>query len=104
MSATITASGFSKNLQASKRLGRSRKRADTVVKVLCYAATAIGLLLLASILATLLVRGFGGIGLSVFTENTKAPGSNGGVLNANVGRPIQTRRRGAIGPPRGPVG
>jgi phosphate transport system permease protein len=101
MSATITASGFSKNLQASKRLGRSRKRADTVVKVLCYAATAIGLLLLASILATLLVRGFGGIGLSVFTENTKAPGSNGGLLNAIVGSLIQTGVGVAIGTPIG---
>jgi phosphate transport system permease protein len=101
MSATITASGFSKNIQASKRLGRSRKRADTVVKALCYAATAIGLLLLASILATLLVRGFGGIGLSVFTENTKAPGSNGGLLNAIVGSLIQTGVGVAIGTPIG---
>jgi phosphate transport system permease protein len=101
MSATITASGFSKNIQASKRLGRSRKRADSVVKALCYAATAIGLLLLASILATLLVRGFGGIGLSVFTENTKAPGSNGGLLNAIVGSLIQTGVGVAIGTPIG---
>jgi phosphate transport system permease protein len=101
MSATLASPGFAKNLQASKRLGRSRKRADTVVKVLCYAATAIGLLLLASILATLLVRGFGGIGLSVFTENTKAPGSNGGLLNAIVGSLIQTGVGVAIGTPIG---
>lgn len=101
MSATITAPGYVKNHQASKRLGRSRKRADTVVKILCYAATAIGLILLASILATLLVRGFGGIGWSVFTENTKAPGSSGGLLNAIVGSLIQTGVGVALGTPIG---
>jgi phosphate transport system permease protein len=103
MSATAASlhTGPAKNLAVSKRLGRSRKRADNVVKALCYAATGLGLLLLASILATLLIRGFGGIGLSVFTEVTKPPGSNGGLLNAIVGSLIQTALGVAIGTPVG---
>ena len=39
-------------------LGRRRHRANTLVKALCIAATVIGLLLLASILLTLIWRGF----------------------------------------------
>jgi phosphate transport system permease protein len=101
MSATLTASGPAKNTKVAKTLGRSRKRSDFVVKTLCYAATGIGLLLLASILATLLIRGFSGIGLSVFTEITKPPGSNGGLLNAIVGSLIQTVIGVAIGTPVG---
>jgi phosphate transport system permease protein len=88
-------------MKVAQRLSRSRKRSDTVVKILCYAATAIGLLLLASILATLLIRGFSGIGLSVLTEVTKPPGSHGGLLNAIVGSLIQTVVGVAIGTPIG---
>ncbi len=102
MSASVTAStGPSKDLRIARNLGGRRKRADTVVKILCYAATGLGLLLLASILGTLLIRGFGGIGLSVFTEVTKPPGSNGGLLNAIVGSLIQTVIGVAIGTPIG---
>ncbi len=104
MSATLTAgsaSGPSKNMKIAEALGRRRKRSDRVVKALCFAATGLGLLLLASILATLLIRGFSGIGLSVFTEMTKPPGSNGGLLNAIVGSLIQTVIGVAIGTPVG---
>jgi phosphate transport system permease protein len=72
-----------------------------VVKGLCVAATVLGLLLLASILLTLLIRGFGGIGLNVFTDMTKPPGSNGGLLNAIIGSIIQTVIGVAIGTPVG---
>ena len=54
------------------------------------AATIIGLLFLASILVTLLWRGFGGLSLTVFTRITLPPGSHGGLLNAIVGSLIQT--------------
>ena len=101
MSATLTASGPAKNTKVAVALGRSRKRSDVIVKILCYAATGIGLILLASILATLLIRGFSGIGLSVFTEITKPPGSNGGLLNAIVGSLIQTVIGVAVGTPIG---
>jgi len=56
---------------------------------------------LASILLTLLYRGFAGISLSVFTEVTKPPGSGGGLLNAIVGSLIQTGIGTAIGTPIG---
>ncbi len=105
MSATLqahsTLPGASKNHDIARALGRRRSRASTVVKALCVLATLIGLALLASILLTLLVRGFGGIGLGIFTEVTKPPGSNGGLLNAIVGSLIQTVIGVALGTPIG---
>ena len=53
--------------------------------VLAYAATALGLSMLAIILATLLWNGFGGLSLDVFTKNTAPPGVVGGLLNSIVG-------------------
>ena len=51
----------------SQALGRRRHRINLLVKVLCVAATVIGLLLLASILFTLIWRGVAGLSLAVFT-------------------------------------
>lgn len=82
-------------------LGRSRRRSDAVVRLLGWAATAVGLLFLASILFTLITRGFGGISWSVFTQVTKPPGSGGGLLNAIVGSLIQASIGTAIGTPIG---
>ena len=59
------------------------------MKVLCWTATAIGLLFLASILLTLFLRGLRRAALSVLTEVTKPAGSNGGLLNAIVGSLVQ---------------
>ena len=105
MSATLeahsTLPGAARNHGVAEALGRRRSRTSTVVKALCVLATLIGLALLASILLTLIVRGFGGIGLGVFTEVTKPPGSNGGLLNAIVGSLIQTVIGVAIGTPVG---
>ena len=88
-------------MNVAKALGRRRSRASLVVKSLCVLATLIGLVLLASILLTLVVRGAGGIGLHIVTEMTKPPGSNGGLLNAIVGSLIQTVIGVAIGAPIG---
>ena len=82
-------------------LGRGRRRSDAVVRGLGWAATAVGLLFLASILFTLITRGFGGISWSVFTQVTKPPGSGGGLLNAIVGSLIQASIGTAIGTPIG---
>jgi phosphate transport system permease protein len=65
------------------------------------AATALGVLLLASILVTLAWRGAAGLAISVFTQPTRPPGSNGGLLNAIVGTFIQTGIGTLIGTPIG---
>jgi phosphate transport system permease protein len=57
--------------------------------------------LLASILFTLLWLGGAGLSLSVFTNMTKPPGSNGGLLNAIVGTLIQTGVGTLVGTPIG---
>jgi phosphate transport system permease protein len=104
MSATLAAGsglGPARDPRVADGLSRRRSRRNTVVKALCVLATLIGLVFLAAILATLLWLGFAGIHLSVFTEMTKPPGSNGGLLNAIVGSLIQTVIGTAIGTPIG---
>ncbi len=85
----------------ARKLGGRRRGMDTVVRVLSWVAAGIGLLFLASILITLLMRGFGGLSLSVLTRMTLPPGSNGGLLNAIVGSLIQTALGTLIGTPIG---
>ncbi|MEP7155684.1 MAG: phosphate ABC transporter permease PstA [Betaproteobacteria bacterium] len=53
--------------------------------VLAMAAMAIGMMFLAWILYTLLSRGLGGLALSIFTQMTPPPGSEGGLANAIFG-------------------
>jgi phosphate transport system permease protein len=49
-------------------------------------AMALGLAVLAWILITLLIKGFGGLSIAMFTHDTMAPGStDGGLRNAIVG-------------------
>jgi phosphate transport system permease protein len=83
------------------RLGRRRRATSLVASALAAVATLIGLAFLASILATLVWRGLGGLSLVVFTTITKSPGSNGGLLNAIIGSAIQTTIGTAIGTPVG---
>jgi phosphate transport system permease protein len=69
----------------------ARRRARNAVwTVLCYAATAFGLIWLALILGALLWNGVGGLSLDVFTKMTAPPGVRGGLLNSIVGSLIQT--------------
>ena len=92
---------------AAKSLGRRRHRADLIVTYACYAATAIGLLFLASILATLIWRGAAALDWTVFSKEFEpttygdptAP--RGGLLHAIVGSLIQTAIGTAIGTPIG---
>ena len=93
--------GAAKNHAVSRALGRRRKRLNRLIQALCVTATVIGVLLLASILFTLIWRGAAGLSASVFTQPTRAPGSNGGLLNAIVGTLIQTGIGMLIGTPIG---
>jgi len=103
MSATTNGSlaGPARNEQVSRALGRRRRRTSHIIAALCLAATVIGLLFLASILVTLVWRGAAGLSVAVFTQATKPPGSNGGLLNAIVGTLIQTGIGTLIGTPIG---
>ena len=103
MSATTatTGPGPARNERVARALGRRRYRTNRIIEALCIAATVIGLLFLASILATLLWRGASGLSLAVFTQTTRPPGSNGGLLNAIVGTLIQTGIGTLIGTPIG---
>jgi phosphate transport system permease protein len=93
--------GRAKDHRASAALGRRRARTDAAIRFLCMAATALGLLFLVSILATLVVKGAGGISLRIFTEVTRPPGSEGGLLNAIVGSLIQVSLATLLGTPIG---
>ena len=83
--------GPARNAAVARALSRRRRRTNLVVEVLCVIATVIGLALLASILFTLLWRGFGGpVAVGVHHASTLPPGSHGGLLNAIIGSLIQT--------------
>jgi phosphate transport system permease protein len=85
----------------SMSLYARRKRRSRIAMVLSYLAAGLGLIALFWIMAELLMRGFGGLSLDVFTRNTPPPGSDGGLLNAIVGSLLQTLAATAIGTPIG---
>ena len=93
--------GPRKDAAVAARLGAKRKRADIIIRTLCILATVLGLVLLASILATLFYRGIEAMSLRVFTHVTAPPGSEGGLLNAIVGSLIQSLLGTMIGTPIG---
>ncbi len=72
------------------RLYASRRRRNAMMMSFAYAATMFGLGWLVLILGVLLWKGFGGLSLTVFTEMTPPPGSDGGLLNPIVGSLIMT--------------
>jgi phosphate transport system permease protein len=79
-----------------------RKRVNAIYMGLCTAATAVGLIWLFVILATLLWNGLGGVSLAIFTQMTPPPNAEGGgLLNAIVGSLILTIIGVGIG---GPIG
>jgi phosphate transport system permease protein len=80
---------------------RRRKITATIALGASGLATAIGLAFLAAILWTLFSRGIGGLALRVFTQDTPAPGSSGGLLNAIYGSLVMTLLGVLIG---GPIG
>ncbi len=83
------------------RLGRRRKATDQVIRLLCLLATAIALLFLLSIIATLVYKGLGALSPRVFTTPTKPTGEAGGLVNSIVGSLIQTGIGTLVGTPIG---
>src|SRR5215468_1014126 len=79
-----------------------RRRRDTIVRGLCFAAALFGVTWLALILFTLLYNGIEGLSVQVFTSDTPPPGSTeGGLRNAIVGSVIMTVIGVGIGAPLG---
>jgi phosphate transport system permease protein len=93
--------GPAKDLKVARSLGNRRRRINLVLKIACSAAMVLGMVLLGSILLTLIWRGAAGLSPTVFTQNTKPPGSGGGLLNAIAGTLIQTAIGTAVGTPIG---
>jgi phosphate transport system permease protein len=78
-----------------------RRRRNIIAMVLSLGATLLGLGWLVLILGVLLWEGLGGLSLSVFTEMTPPPGSDGGLLNAIAGSLVITVLAVLIGTPIG---
>jgi phosphate transport system permease protein len=82
---------------------RRRLLSHRIGIALSIAAMAIGLAFLLWILATLLVKGFGGLGGALFVHDTPAPGSDGsgGLRNAIVGTLMMVGLSTAVSTPVG---
>ncbi|WPC75147.1 phosphate ABC transporter permease PstA [Vibrio porteresiae] len=65
---------------------RARKVKNWLFKAACFAATTIGLFILAAIMYSLISKGTVALNLDVFTKSLPAPGdTDGGLANAIVG-------------------
>ena len=78
-----------------------RRAVNGIFLVLSTAAAAIGIIALILILYALLKNGVGGLSTAVFTENTPAPGSVGGLANAIFGSVIMSVAAVIVGTPIG---
>jgi len=78
-----------------------RRTVNDVAMGLCTAAAVFGLSWLVMILGALVFEGAKGLSLAVFTQNTPAPGSAGGLLNAMAGSLLMTTIGVAVGAPLG---
>jgi phosphate transport system permease protein len=78
-----------------------RRRRNIIMMTLSLGATLFGLGWLVLILGTLLLEGFSGLSLAVFTEMTPPPGADGGLLNPIIGSLMLTVLAVAIGTPVG---
>lgn len=96
-----------RNEATARALGRRRKAKDAVIRWLCVGATLVGLLFLASILATLLWRGLAALDLGIFTRDFEPTTygddtlPKGGLRHAILGTLMQTALATAVGTPIG---
>ncbi|TGD94721.1 phosphate ABC transporter permease PstA [Methylobacterium nonmethylotrophicum] len=73
------------------RVRASRRSADKILIVSCTAATALGAVVLGSILLMLIIEGVRGFSPALFTQVTPGPGSEGGgIANAILGSLVMT--------------
>lgn len=101
------ASAPAKNQAVARALGARRKMVDRLVRWACVGATIVGLIFLASILATLIYRGFAALDWTVLSKEFEpttygddtAP--RGGLFHAIIGSLIQTGIGTAVGTPIG---
>ncbi|NKF22554.1 phosphate ABC transporter permease PstA [Solimonas sp. C16B3] len=82
-------------------LYRRRRLKNRAAMVLSVGAAGAGMVALVWILATLFLKGASGVSLSVLTQMTPPPGSDGGLLNAIFGSVVQTLIATLIGTPVG---
>ena len=78
-----------------------RRLKSRVMMIAAMAATGLGLMVLAAILATLLIRGVSALDLSLFTQSTPPPGMAGGLANAIYGSVVMTLTALVIATPLG---
>jgi phosphate transport system permease protein len=83
------------------RVLRRRQFVSALALGVSMLMTALGLVTLAAILWTLIIKGFGGWSISVFTQSTPAPQSEGGLLNAIFGSAVMTAIGIGLGAPIG---
>lgn len=88
----------------NRALYARRRLVNRIFLSLSIAAAAFGIGWLSVILYSLLLQGFGGLTLKLFTENTPAPGSDGGLANAIVGSLIMSIAAVVVGTPIGIYG
>jgi phosphate transport system permease protein len=78
-----------------------RRFVNRIFLLLSVSAAAIGIAALVLILWALLQNGIAGLSWSLFTQDTPAPGSNGGLANAMIGSLLMSSIAVVIGTPIG---
>ena len=88
-------------ITADNKIYRRRRMVNGAMLFISGLTMAFGLFWLAWILIVLLQKGFGALELSLFTQMTPPPGSQGGLLNAIVGSLMMAVMATLIGTPIG---
>jgi phosphate transport system permease protein len=88
-------------ITADNKIYRRRRMVNTAMLFISGLTMIFGLFWLAWILIVLLQKGFGALELSLFTQMTPPPGSQGGLLNAIVGSLMMAVMATLIGTPIG---
>ena len=91
----------SNTITADNKIYRRRRMVNAAMLFISGLTMAFGLFWLAWILIVLLQKGFGALELSLFTQMTPPPGSQGGLLNAIAGSLMMAVTATLIGTPIG---